>query len=64
MVVVVMIFLVFFVNFSIVGMIYGIYNLLFGGEKLLVIGKNVWKFFVSGMVVFLLSVMFVGLFVW
>lgn len=63
-VVVVMIFLMLFVNFSIVGMIYGMYNLIFDGEKLMVIGKNVWKLFVSGIVVFLLSVVIVGLFVW
>ena len=47
----------FFANFSTVGMIYGTYNSLFGGE-------NVWKLLVSGMAVSLLSAMLVGLFVW
>lgn len=54
----------FFANFSTVGMIYGTYNSLFGGEKSSIIGKNVWKLLVSGMAVSLLSAMLVGLFVW
>ncbi|MBL1705172.1 NupC/NupG family nucleoside CNT transporter, partial [Klebsiella pneumoniae] len=57
-------FLASFANFSTVGMIYGTYNSLFGGEKSSVIGKNVWKLLVSGMAVSLLSAMLVGLFVW
>ena len=40
-------FLASFANFSTVGMIYGTYNSLFGGEKSSVIGKNVWKLLVS-----------------
>ena len=47
-------FLASFANFSTVGMIYGTYNSLFGGEKSSVIGKNVWKLLVSGMAVSLL----------
>ena len=54
-------FLASFANFSTVGMIYGTYNSLFGGEKSSVIGKNVWKLLVSGMAVSLLSAMLVGL---
>ncbi|HDX9640994.1 TPA: nucleoside transporter C-terminal domain-containing protein [Bacillus mobilis] len=57
-------FLASFANFSTVGMIYGTYNSLFGGEKSSIIGKNVWKLLVSGMAVSLLSAMLVGLFVW
>lgn len=57
-------FLASFANFSTVGMIYGTYNSLFGGDKSSVIGKNVWKLLVSGMAVSLLSAMLVGLFVW
>lgn len=64
MIVVVIIFLIFFVNFSMVGMIYGMYNFMLLEGKLMIIGKNVWKLFVSGIVVLLLSVMIVGLFVW
>jgi purine nucleoside transport protein len=57
-------FLTSFANFSTIGMIYGTYNSLFNGEKSAIIGKNVWKLLVSGIVVSLLSAGIVGLFVW
>ncbi|MGG3572495.1 nucleoside transporter C-terminal domain-containing protein [Bacillus gobiensis] len=57
-------FLTSFANFSTVGMIYGTYNSVLSGEKSAIIGKNVWKLFVSGIAVSLLSAAMVGLFVW
>jgi len=57
-------FLTSFANFSTVGMIYGTFSTILGGEKSAIIGKNVWRLLVSGIGVSLLSAMLVGLFVW
>jgi purine nucleoside transport protein len=57
-------FLTSFANFSTVGMIYGTFNSILGGDKSAIIGRNVWRLLVSGIGVSLLSAMLVGLFVW
>ena len=57
-------FLTSFANFSTVGMIYGTYNSILGEERSKIIGKNVWKLWVSGGCARLSSAMLVGLFVW